>query len=54
MLSKDDENLIGEKSNELALEMVVTRSLVVAISRRQLRFVGHVVKKEGLEKLALE
>ena len=27
---------------------------MVTIGRRQLRFVGHVVRKEGLEKLVLE
>ena len=41
--------------NERVLEMVgMTRSLMVAIRRRQLRFVGHVVRKEGLEKVVLE
>ena len=42
-------------SNERVLETVgMTRSLVVTIGRRQIRFVGHVVRKEGLEKLVLE
>ena len=39
--------------NERVLDMVgMERSLLVAIRRRQLRFVGHVVRK-GLEKLAV-
>ena len=42
-------------SNECVLEMVgMTRSLMVTIRRRKLRFVGNVVRKEGLEKLVLE
>ena len=41
-------------SNESVLKMVrMTRSLMVTIGRRQLRFVGHAVRKEGLEKLVL-
>ena len=41
--------------NEHVLEMVgMTRSLMVTIGRRQLRFVGHAVRMEGLEKLVLE
>ena len=42
-------------SNEQILEMVgMERSLVMTIRKRQLRFVGHVERKGGLEKLALE
>ena len=39
-------------SNEPVLDMVgMERRLLVAIRRRQLKFVGHVVRKGGLEKL---
>ena len=42
-------------SNERVLEMCgMTRSMMVTIRRRQLRFVGHAVRKEGLQKLVLE
>ena len=42
-------------SNERLLYMVsMERSLLVTIRSRQLRFVGHVVRKGGLEKLVLE
>ena len=42
-------------SNERVLDMVgIERSLLVAIRKRQLKFVGHVVRNEGLEKLVLE
>ena len=42
-------------SNERVLEMCgMTRSMMVTIQRRQLRFVGHAVRKEGLQKLVLE
>ena len=42
-------------SNERVLEIVdMERSLLLTIRRRQLRFVGHVERKEGLEKLVLE
>jgi len=42
-------------SNERVLEMVdIERSLLVTIRKRQLRFVGHVERKGGLEKLVLE
>ena len=42
-------------SNERVLYMVGTeRSLLVTSRKRQLRFVGHVVRKGGLEKLGLE
>ena len=41
-------------SNEHVLDMVgIERSLLVAI-RRQLRFVGHVVRKGGWEQLVLD
>ena len=32
----------------------MTRSLMVTIRRRKIRFVGHVVRKEGPEKLVFE
>ena len=42
-------------SNERVLEMCdMKRSMMVTIWRRQLRFVGHAVRKEGLQKLVLE
>ena len=42
-------------SNEQILEIVGTESsLVMTIRKRQLRFVGHVERKGGLEKLVLE
>ena len=42
-------------SSERVLDMVgMERSVLVAIRRRQLKFVGHVVRKGGLEKLVLE
>ena len=42
-------------SYERVLEMCgMTRSMMVTIRRRQLRFVGHAVRKEGLQKLVLE
>ena len=42
-------------SNERVLYMVgMERSLLVTIRRGQLQFVGHVVRKEGFEKLVLE
>ena len=42
-------------SHEHVLNMVgMERCLLVTIRRRQLRFVGHVVRKGGLEKLVLE
>ena len=42
-------------SNERVLGMAgMTRSLMVTMRRRQLRFVGHVVRKKGFEKLVLE
>ena len=42
-------------SNEQILEMVgMERSLVMTIRKRQLRFVGHVGRKGGLEKLVPE
>ena len=41
-------------SNECVLYIMgMERSLLVTIRRRQLRFVGHVVRKVGLEKLVL-
>ena len=42
-------------SNERVLEMVhMKRDLLITIRQRQLRFVGHVVRKNGIEKLVLE
>ena len=42
-------------SNEQILEMVgMERSLVMTIRKRQLRFVGYLERKGGLEKLVLE
>ena len=42
-------------SNERVVYMVgLERSLLVIMRRRKLRFVGHVVRKGGLEKLVLE
>ena len=42
-------------SNECVLEMIgMPRSLMVTIKRRQLKFVGHVVRKGGFQKLVLE
>jgi len=42
-------------SNECVVDMVdIERSLFVAIRREQQRFVGHVVRTGGLEKLVLE
>ena len=42
-------------SNERVLEMVnMIRDLLITIRQRQLRFVGHVARKNGIEKLVLE
>jgi len=46
---------IKKVSNEKVLQMVKKeRSLLRTIRKRQLKFVGHVIRKEGLEKLILE
>ena len=46
---------VKKLSNEKVLQMVkMDRSLLIAIKKRQLNFVGHAVRKEGLEKLVLE
>ena len=42
-------------SNESVLNMAgTTRSLLVTIRKRHLNFIGHVARKNGLEKLAIE
>ena len=46
---------VKKMSHGRVLEMCgMTRSMMVTIRRRQLRFVGHAVRKEGLHKLVLE
>ena len=46
---------IKKISNERVLEMVeMQRCLIPAIRQRQLSFVGHIVRKAGIEKLVME
>ena len=46
---------VKQLSNEKVLQMVkMERSMLKTIRKRQLKFVGHVVRKNGLEKLVLE
>ena len=46
---------VKKLSNEKVLQMVKMEvSLPITIRKRQLNFVGHVVRKEGLEKLVQE
>ena len=46
---------IDKKTNKEVLEMMgEERRLLKTIHQRQLRFVGHIIREESIEKLSLE